>query len=162
VYASEPPAALQPHVPQARLAGEGQLRRLGFAIYVAQLWAPADFDAAQLERHAFALDLRYLRDFRSRDIARRSLSEMERSGPIPTETSARWQAALEKVIPDVQSGDRITGIHRPGLGVTFMVNGRIAGSIADPSFAARFFRIWLGPESSEPALRDALLGRPPR
>lgn len=153
---------MQPYVPQAQLAGEGQLRWLGFAVYGAQLWTQSGFDAAQLDRHAFALELRYLRDFRSRDIARRSLVEMRRDGPIDDETAARWEEALVRVIPDVRAGDRVTGIHRPARGVTFLHNGRLSGDIPDPVFAARFFAIWLGPATSEPVLRNELLGRPPR
>ncbi len=162
VPATPLPPALQPYVPQAQLAGEGQLRFLGFAVYAAQLWAPASFDSAQLDRHAFALELRYLRDFRSRDIARRSIVEMRRAGPINDETAARWEEALAGVIPDVRNGDRVTGIHRPGRGVTFLFNGRPAGEIPDALLAARFFAIWLGPATSEPVLRDQLLGKPAR
>ncbi len=61
------------------------------------------------------------------------------------------------MLPDVQAGDRLVGVHRPGRGALFALNGRTIGEIADPRFSAQFFAIWLGPRSPEPALREALL-----
>jgi hypothetical protein len=38
------------------------------------------------------------------------------------------------------------------------VNGQFRGELRDADFTRRFFGIWLAPESSQPALRDALFG----
>ena len=43
----------------------------------------------------------------------------------------------------------------------FLFNGSLRVEIADPEFARRFFAIWLDPQTSAPALRAALLRRPP-
>jgi hypothetical protein len=51
----------------------------------------------------------------------------------------------------------LLGIHRPGVGAQFYQGGRALGRIDDPEFARRFFAVWLGPSTSAPALRDALL-----
>ena len=63
------------------------------------------------------------------------------------------------MFPDVAEGDRISGVHKPGQAARFHVNGRYAGELADGEFARLFFGVWLSPQTSEPALRDALLGR---
>lgn len=152
------PAWLGSAVPEARALGQGQLRWLGMPLYDASLWVAPGSDAATLAGHAFALELRYLRAFRGKDIARRSIKEMARAGTFTPAQSREWQAALERLLPDVQPGDRIAGIHLPGRGARFVVNGRPAGEVADPAFAALFFAIWLGPSASQPELRDALLG----
>lgn len=34
---------------------------------------------------------------------------------------------------------------------------KVVGEVADPEFARLFFGIWLSPNTSEPALRQALL-----
>ncbi len=68
---------------------------------------------------------------------------------------------MRRVFPDVEPGDRLLGVHRPGEGVAFFYNGQLRGEIRDPEFARLFFGIWLSPRSSEPAMRQALLGSAP-
>jgi len=82
---------------------------------------------------------------------------MGRSAAINEAQAAQWTADLLRVIPDIRQGDRITGVHRPGVGAAFWVNGRASGEILDAEFARLFFGIWLSPNTSEPGLRQALL-----
>lgn len=142
--------ALQP-------AGAGRLTFLGLQVYDAQLWVAPGFRQAAFADHRFALELHYLRDFSAADIAARSMKEMRRDAPMAAEQAIRWQERLQQALPDVRAGDRVVGLHAPGQGLQFIVNGRPAGSIADAQLAARFFGIWLAPTTSEPALRTALL-----
>jgi len=151
-------AAWEALVPQARLQGTARLTWLGLHVYDARLWVAPGFAAAQPHGHAFALELTYARAFRGRDIAGRSLTEMRRAGEIESEVAGRWEAELAALLPDVKPGDRITGVHRPGRGASFFVNDRHAGDIADARFAERFFSIWLGAHTSQPAMRANLLG----
>jgi len=144
-------------LPGARLVGKARLTVWGFDVYDARLWAPAPFSAASYGTSALALELVYLRNFQAADIAERSLQEMRRSQPVSDAQAAQWKAALVRVIPDVRKGDRITGVHRPGQGAAFWVNGRASGEISDATFARLFFGIWLSPDTSEPRMRDALL-----
>jgi hypothetical protein len=144
-------------LPGARLIGQARLTVWGFDIYDARLWAPAPFSAAGFAASALALELNYLRNFQAADIAERSLKEMRRSQPVSDVQAAQWKAELLRVIPDVRQGDRITGVHRPGVGAAFWVNGRASGEVLDADFARRFFGIWLSPGTSETRMRDALL-----
>jgi hypothetical protein len=148
------PAAVGPAL---QAAGTGQLTWLGIVAYEARLWVAPEFRHARFAEHPFALELAYRRGFSSAQIAARSIEEMRRAGPLADGEAQRWQARLQQVLPDVKPGDRIVGVHRPGNGATFLVNGQPTGEIADPQFAARFFGIWLAPTTSEPRLRDALL-----
>jgi hypothetical protein len=66
-----------------------------------------------------------------------------------------------RVFPDVRQGDRLVGLQRPGTGASFWINGRFQGEVRDVEFARRFFGIWLSPQTSEPAMRRALLGLQP-
>lgn len=157
-----PPAAqtrpeLQNILPQAQVVGAGRLRVFGFQVYDAKLWAGPEFRAASFATHALALELSYLRSFEGRAVAERSISEMRRAAPISDELANKWIAALRGVLPDVKNGDRIMGVHRPGVGASFWMNGKPLGEIRDAEFAQRFFGIWLSPATSEPALRSALL-----
>ena len=147
-------------LPGTRLAGQGLLRFWGLEIYRARLWLHPAFQPAQYAAHPLALELSYLRSFSAQDIAQRSLQEMRRVGPFPPAQGERWQQALQAALPDVQAGDRLTGLYQPDQGVVFQKNGQAVGAVPDAAFARLFFGIWLSPQTSEPALRQALLALP--
>ena len=100
----------------------------------------------------------YARQLVGEQIASRSLKEMNRIGRINDEQSARWLTAMTQLFPDVKDGDRLTGIQRPGVGTRFFLNGQFRGEVADAEFTRLFFGIWLSPRTSEPRLREQLLG----
>lgn len=156
--ATAPPAELQVRLPGLALSGQATLSFLGFDVYTARLWVAPGFQPQAYERHAFALELVYLRSFTGEAITRRSLDEMRRQPGADPLLLKTWEAALRAVIPDVQKGDRLTGVHRPGEGTTFLANGKPTGTLPDSAFARLFFGIWLAPESSELPMRAALLG----
>jgi len=150
-------AELQTLLPQGRLIGSGRLTFWGFQVYDARLWAPPDFKPENFGSQALALELSYLRSFASTDVAERSIKEMRRSASISDEQAEKWKVAIRQVLPDVSAGDRVMGVHRPGVGASFLINGKALGEIRDAEFARLFFGIWLSPKTSEPALRNALL-----
>ena len=141
-------------LPQHRLVGKTRLTVWGFQVYDARLWSLPGTRAEQLPSRAFALELDYLRDFSNTDIADRSIKEMRRSANIPDEQAKTWTAEM---LPNIKKGDRIMGLHRPGEGALFLVNGKPSGEIKDAEFARLFFGIWLSPKTSEPQMRSALL-----
>ena len=65
---------------------------------------------------------------------------------------------MKQLFVDVHKGDRITGVQVPGVATRIFVNGRLRGEVRDAEFTRLFFGIWLSPATSEPKLRDALLG----
>lgn len=150
-------AELQALLPQAQLVGKGRLTFWGFQVYDARLWANPGFKAQGFASDALALELSYLRGFDSQAVAERSITEMRRSAAISDEQAGKWMAAMARVLPDVQKGDRVMGVHRPGVGAAFWMNGKPMGEIRDAEFARLFFGIWLAPTTSEPGLRTALL-----
>ena len=157
VQRSEVRPELTGALPKALSIGTGRLTVWGFQVYDARLWAQPGFRAANFDRAQLALELSYLRAFKAEEIAERSIREMRRSKPVSDAQAARWTADLLRVIPDVRTGDRVMGIHKPGLGAAFWVNGKNTGEVQDAEFAKLFFGIWLSPNTSEPKLRDALL-----
>ena len=140
-----------------RLAGQGVLRFLGFEIYRARLWVQPGFDADNYGAQPLALELTYHRDFTAEAIAKRSLEEMRRVGSFTPQQATRWQQVLQAALPDVKSGDRLLGIHQPGVGAVFKMAGRVVGEVPDAEFSRLFFGIWLSPQTSEPGLRQDLL-----
>jgi hypothetical protein len=151
------PPELRVALPTAQRAGTTRLRVWGFDVYDASLWVAPGFRAETWAQGAFALELRYLRAFDGDDIARRSLDEMARGGSMSRTQETDWMRAMQPVFPDVKKGDRITGVYDPGKGARFFYNGAPHGDVNDAAFAERFFAIWLGQRTSEPAMRAALL-----
>ncbi len=159
VRASMAPPEIAAELPGVRLLGSGSLRFLGLSVYDARLWAPrplADTDYAGVP---LALELEYARRLAGRLIAERSIAEMRRIGAFDDAQAERWQAQLGAAFPDVERGDRITGVQQPGRASRFFVNGRAAGEVRDAEFTRLFFGVWLAPQTSQPQLRAALLGK---
>jgi hypothetical protein len=159
--ASAPPE-LSAALPGARLQGQGRLRFFGFRVYEAKLWVGAQGLAdgvANLISTPFALELDYERDLNGKQVAERSLEEMKRQGDVSAEIATRWLGAMQTLFPDIKKGDRLSALNVPGLGARFFMNGSPLGDVRDADFVRVFFGIWLSPKTSQPALRDALLGR---
>jgi hypothetical protein len=144
-------------LPQNRLIGKGRLTYFGLQVYDARLWAAPGFRTEDLASQPFVLELAYLRDFNAIDVAQRSLIEMRRSAAIPDAQAKVWSAELLRVFPNMKNGDRVMGVNKPGIGVAFLVNGKLTGEIRDTEFARLFFGIWLSSTTSEPKLREELL-----
>jgi Chalcone isomerase-like len=158
VSRAEPvPQELASQVPQATLSGQATMRFLGFEIYRASLWIEPGFGGVSYPQNKFALELRYLRNFQGADIAKRSIAEMRRQDGFDAQQAQQWEQQMRALFPNVQKGDRITGVHVPGIGAEFYGNGKLLGEIRDPLFARLFFGIWLSPQTSEPDLRKDLL-----
>ncbi len=150
------PGTLQQSAPDLRLVGSGKMTWFGLHIYDAALWAPGrNVDFSQ----AFALAIRYSRDFGGDRIAQRSVAEIERLGYRDEAKLARWGREMARVFPDVSAGDKLTGVYLPGEGAQFYYQDRMVGTIADAEFARAFFSIWLDPRTRDPRLRERLIGQ---
>jgi hypothetical protein len=162
VHAQSPlPAEVRGEWPAARLLGTGRLRFLGLQVYDIRLWTPeARFGEEAWAQTPLALEIEYARALVGKLIAERSIEEMRRSGPIAPDAETRWLATMTGLFPDVKAGDRITGVQRPGTSTRFFHNGNLRGEVREAEFTRRFFGIWLAPTTSEPRLRESLLGKP--
>lgn len=158
VRAQAAPFEVASEWPQARLVGRGLLRFVGLRIYEARLWSPGRPTPDDWASQPLALELQYARSLVGAQIAERSLEEMRRQGPIDPALAERWLAAMKITFPDVRDGDRLTGVYRSGMAARFFHNGSARGEWSDALKAQRFFGIWLSPQTSEPALREALFG----
>ena len=155
------PAEVQTALPGARLHGQAKLRFFGLHVYDIRLWSVASLPEGDALRAPIALEIEYARALQGAQIAERSLAEMRRVGNVGQADGERWLAQMKQLFPDVKTGDRITGVHRPAEGASFYLNGRLAGELRDAEFARLFFAIWLAPGTSEPRMRAALLGLVP-
>lgn len=152
------PAEISETIGDARSVGATRLRVFGFQIYDARLWAQPSFEAQAYTNSPFALEINYLRKFDNNAVAERSIQEMRKLGSMTEAQAAQWLAQMRRIFPDIAKGDRLVGIHSPGVGAVFKFNGKPVGEIKDTEFARLFFGIWLSPQSSEPQMRRELLG----
>lgn len=154
---SEAPSELNAYALAWIAKGSGALRFFGFKAYDATLWMPATQSSFGLNRN-FALDIRYNTGVKAVDIVNTSMIEMTRIANATPEQVKTWTTFMTGLFVDVKSGDRLVGVRLPEKGSRFFLNGKLLGETTDEGFSDAFFRIWLDPKTSRPALRDALLG----
>lgn len=152
---------LQQHLNTPRLVGQGKYVYWGFDVYMASLWTgERSLRSDQWQTQRLALELRYLRDFEGKDIAKRSVDEMHKQSPLPPNTAQAWLKTLEALFPNVRKGQSLTGIYVPNSGAQFLFNNAPLGMVADAELSKRFFAIWLSPQTSAPELRQKLFAEP--
>lgn len=142
-------------VPSAELVGKGRMTYLGFKVFDAELYAPGGSYRAS---GPFALKLTYLRNFTGESIAESSVKEMRRQGGLSAGQLDNWERQLRAIFPNVKRGQSITGVRTSNGSTVFYSGSRKLGTIADPAFTRKFFAIWLGNSTRNPALRARLVG----
>ena len=151
------PAELMAYGNQWTYKGRGSLRFFGFKAYDATLWL-AGADKQFSFTRPFALEIRYDTAVKGKDISNTSLIELQRISQSSPEQITAWASLMDSIFVDVQRGDQLIGLHLPGVGVKFLLNGKPAGESPDLAFSEAFFKIWLDPKTKRPDLRVALLG----
>lgn len=137
------------------MCGEGDLRFLGFKVYNARLWTPVKPHSAS---EVFAIHLVYDMSFKGREIAERSVAEMRKVGYKDEQKLKRWGEEMLRIFPDIKKGDSLIGVSIPGKGAKFYSREKLIAIAEDAEFARAFFDIWLSEKTSEPKLREKLLG----
>jgi Chalcone isomerase-like len=135
--------------------GEGLLRFFGMKVYDARLWTQSK---AHSFADTFALELVYDLGLKGKDIAERSVAEMRKQGLGDDAKLARWGTEMARIFPDIKKGDTLIGVFVPGKEARFFSRDKLIAAIPDPEFAKAFFDIWLSEKTSEPKLREKLLG----
>lgn len=135
--------------------GEGLLSFIGLKVYDIRLWTVGK---AHSFNESFALELVYGMAFKGKDIADRSIAEMRKQGFNDEAKLMRWGAEMARIFPDIKKGDALIGVFVPGKEARFFSRDKLIASIPDPEFAKAFFDIWLSEKTSEPKLREKLLG----
>ncbi|MBC7538457.1 MAG: chalcone isomerase family protein [Bacteriovorax sp.] len=138
------------------LRGEGEYKWFFFNVYEVKLWAPS---AENLYSNSLLLEIKYKKSFKGIDIVKQSEKELVHAG-VDSSVVSKWKGKLLEIFPDVKAGDRILASFLPSEGITFYLNStKELGRIVDLSFSKSFLDIWLGDKTSDPDLRDKLLGR---
>ena len=148
-------AALNNYINNPQTVGNASLEVMFWDIYDAELIAESGiFESGK----PFALKLTYLRKFKGEDIASRSIDEMRDLGVEDEIKLAKWFEQMYSLFPDVKDGNSLIGVVDDAEYSHFYFDDRKLGRIEDPEFSKWFFAIWLHEESSEPKMREQLLG----
>ncbi len=147
---------MKPYFSNAETVGNGRLTYMFWDVYDATLYAPKGIWVAQ---KPYALKLNYLVDVKGKKIAAISVEEMQKQGVTDTEKLTRWESEMTRIFPDMKAGASIIGIRTKAGNAVFYKDNQHIGSIKDKEFTENFFAIWLSPKTSEPELRQTLLGQ---
>lgn len=143
---------IDPMLNQAELQGVGRLTFWGFHIYDVTLYRMINLKSSE-----FALDIKYQKSFSGISIADKTAEEMKKMG-VPEAQATIWGKELADVLPNIESGQTLTGVYSPKVGTNFFYDGKKIAQFPGVEFSKAFFGIWLDPKTSVPKLRAELLG----
>lgn len=165
VFPSEVSSTYSEWLAQPEALGSARLTYLFFDVYDATLWVEQPMVETQplpaqdwQTLAPLVLELKYLRKLHGDKIAERSLKEMNDLGLDNAEQQQRWLEFMLTTFPTVTEGDVIAGAYAVDGQTAFYLNGEKIGEIEDPAFGQFFFAIWLDADTSEPDMREQLLG----
>ena len=141
-----------------KLIGSGNLSFFGINLYKASLFSTSNFDHKNPFKINFALEIQYLKSFRSEKIANISQKEMHKLNTYDENNLNLWHKWMLAKFPDISKNDVLTGVFSPTFGIKLFHNNNLIATNNDTDFAKAFFSIWLNKDTSEPALRKKLLG----
>ena len=87
------------------------------------------------------------------------MDELSKAPNVSSAEKKAWKQILEKGISDMQAGEKASVVFSNTGNVEFSSENRKPISFQDLKFAKNFAAIWLGPQTSHPKLRLALLGK---
>ena len=130
-------------------------------VYVAGLYVAkttSDPNAILASTGPSALVLHFVRDVGADDIRKGWEEGFAKNSKSQLPALKDRIATLNGWMSDMKSGQRLTFVHQPGVGIRVDVNGAGKGAIPGDDFAKAFLSIWLGPEPPNPEIKAGLLG----
>ena len=134
--------------------GEGTLKVFVWEVYDLTLLSEKNSFSWQ---NRFVLEFDYKRNLKKDQVVKASINEMRQQSGVTSEDLAIWQKYLERGIETVDRGTNAAVEWIPDGKIAFYYDAKPPLIIHDEQFARAFINIWLGPETSEPELREALL-----
>jgi hypothetical protein len=107
----------------------------------------------------FALEFDYKKSVSKKIIVDASMDELSKAPNVSSAEKKAWKQILEQGISDMQAGEKASVVFSDTGDVEFWSENRKPISFQDLKFAKNFAAIWLGPKTSHPKLRLALLGK---
>lgn len=139
-----------------KLLGQAKLSILFWDIYESKLFtSDGKLPLSGHCQHSM-FEIQYLRDISKQELLDNTLAQWQHLA-IDEEQYMPYLLALESIWPDIKAGDQLTLLTNAATTV-FYFNQQKVGEIESEQFADLFLRIWLDENTSEPKLRQQLLG----
>lgn len=135
----------------------------GIKVYVGALYVAhpsADANTILTSREPVEMELRFVFHVTAGQLRDAWQEGFEKSAPAGLAPLQTRIAQLDGWMTSVGSGDRMTFVRLPGVGIEYSLNGVPKGTIPGDDFATAFLAIWLGSSPPSPELRAGLLGGP--
>ena len=104
------------------------------------------------------LILHFVRNVGVDDLTKAWNEGFERNSRQQLPTFKERIAKLNSWMSDMKTGQRLTFIRRPGVGIEVAVDGAVKGTVEGDDFARALLSIWLGESPPNPELKRGLLG----
>jgi hypothetical protein len=102
-------------------------------------------------------EINYLKDISSTDLLKRTIEQWQHIG-VEAENYHAYLPLLKQIWPDINKGDTLSLIFDKQSSA-FYYNQELIGIIDFPQFGQLFIDIWLAKNTSQPDLRNELLGK---
>jgi Chalcone isomerase-like len=129
-------------------------------VYIAALYVAnpsSDPNAILGSKAPIKLILHFVRDVGAADISNGFDEGFARSAKEQLPVLQERIAMLNGWMTDLKSGQQMTFISRPGVGVEMDISGSVKGTVKGDDFAKAFLSIWLG-NPPNPEIKTGLLG----
>ena len=138
------------------LIGSGKLYFFGIKLYKASFFSVPTINREFPFENKFALTIKYSKSVKKEKIADTSKKEMLRLNLYKEPKINNWHNWMLEKFPDISSGDILTGIFLPEVGIKLFHNDILIAENDSVDFAIAFFSIWLHKDTSRPKLRNNL------
>jgi len=101
-------------------------------------------------------EINYLKDISSDELVKRTEQQWRHIG-IPVGSYQAFIPKIKQLWPDIKKGDTLSLVIKNQQSA-FYFNQKYIGSITEPTFGQHFIDIWLASNTSQPKLREQLLG----
>lgn len=140
-----------------KMVGEAQFSVLFWDIYYSRLYTPTGtFETVSTDT---VFEIKYQRDISQVDLIDRTIEQWQHLD-FP---AAKYQAFVPKLAelwPDIKKGDTLALLVDQQSSY-FYFNDQYLGKIEGELFAPLFLAIWISPKTSQPRLRQQLIGKKP-
>jgi hypothetical protein len=104
------------------------------------------------------LILQFVRDVGADDLRKGWTEGFEKNSKDQLPALKERIATFNGWMGDIKAGQRLTFVHKPGVGVEVNVNGAVKGTIKGDDFAKALLSIWLGADPPNPEIKAGMLG----
>ncbi|MGJ8682511.1 chalcone isomerase family protein [Paraglaciecola sp.] len=143
---------------QYQQVGKTQFSVLFWDIYNSTLYTKTGRYSDINTSSPLVFEIEYLKDITAEDLIQRTIQQWQHLEYSETSYQA-FISPLRSIWPDIKSGDKLALLVQNEQSFFYFNNAQI-GLVPGKEFSQMFLDIWLSPKTSQPKLRNELLGIP--